>query len=80
MVQAVVDIPEKANHILSIIKPRYKLKDKSEAISKIVLEYGEELLEPELRPEYILKLDKIEKEGYGKGFSSVEELRKHLEK
>ena len=67
MVQAVVDIPEKANHILSIIKARYKLKDKSEAISKIVLEYGEEL-------------DKIEKEGYGKSFSSVEELRKHLEK
>lgn len=80
MVQAVVNIPEKANHILSIIKARYKLKDKSEAISKIVLEYGEELLEPELRPEYILKLDKIEKEGYGKSFSSVEELRKHLEK
>jgi hypothetical protein len=75
MVQSMIDIPEEANHVLNIVKARYKLKDKSEAISKIVLEYGEELLEPELRPEYLKKLEKIRKGKYTK-FNSIDELRK----
>ena len=41
MVQAMIDIPEKANHILNIVKARYNLKTKSEAIAKIVMEHGE---------------------------------------
>lgn len=80
MVQAMVDIPEEVNHVLNIVKARYKLRTKSEAISKIVIECGTNILEPELRPEYIEKLKKIRKEGYSKKFSSVEELRKHIEK
>jgi len=80
MVQAMIDIPEEANQILNIIKARYNLKDKSEAISKVILECGGEILEPELRPEYLEKLEKIHKEGYSKTFSSIEELRKHIEK
>jgi len=79
MVSAMIDIPEKVNHVLNIVKARYKLKTKSEAISKVVSEYGSEMLEPELRPEYIRKLKKIEKEGYGKTFSSIEELRREIE-
>ena len=74
-----IDIPEKVNHVLNIVKARYKLKTKSEAIAKVVSEYGSEILEPELRPEYIQKLKKIEKEGYGKTFSSIEELRREIE-
>ena len=79
MVSAMIDIPEKVNHVLNIVKARYKLKTKSEAIAKVVSEYGSEMLEPELRPEYIRKLKKIEKEGYGKTFSSIEELRREIE-
>ena len=75
MVQAMIDIPENVNHILSIVKARYQLKDKSEAISKIVLECGENILEPELRPEYIKKLEKIQKGKYIK-YNSIDELRK----
>ncbi len=80
MVQAMIEIPEQANHILNIVKARYNLKTKSEAIAKIVLEHGEDILEPELRPEYLKKLEKIEKEGYGKTFTSIEQLRKEIEK
>ena len=80
MVQAMVDIPDEVNHILNIVKARYNLRTKSEAISKIVVECGANILEPELRPEYIEKLRKIRKEGYGKKFSSIEELRRHIEK
>ena len=75
-----IEIPEQANHILNIVKARYNLKTKSEAIAKIVLEHGEDILEPELRPEYLKKLEKIEKEGYGKTFTSIEQLRKEIEK
>ena len=80
MVQAMIDIPEEANQILNIIKARYNLKTKSEAIAKIVTEWGKDILEPELRPEYIEKLKKIDKEGYSKTFSSIEQLRKEIEK
>ena len=80
MVQAMVEIPEEANQILNIVKARYNLKTKSEAITKIVLECGENILEPELRPEYMEKLKGIEKEGYGETFKSIEQLRKKIEK
>ena len=80
MVQAMIDISEEVNHILNIVKARYKLKDKSEAISKIVIECGENIIEPELRPEYLKKLEKIEKEGYGETFNSIEQLRRQIEK
>ena len=80
MVQAMIDIPEEANQVLNIVKARYNLKTKSEAISKIVLECGAGLLEPQIRPEYILRLEKIEKEGYGDKFNSIEQLRKKIEK
>lgn len=58
-----VQISEKANRILNIIKAKYSLKDKSQAINKMAEEFGEVLLEPQLRPEYIKKLKRIEKEG-----------------
>ncbi|MEK6912752.1 MAG: DUF2683 family protein [Nanoarchaeota archaeon] len=78
MVQAMIDIPEKANHILNIVKARYNLKTKSEAIAKIVMEHGESILEPELRPEYLEKLKKIDREK-GIPFKNISELRKIIE-
>jgi hypothetical protein len=64
MPQAMVQISEKANRVLNMVKAKYGLKDKSEAINKMAEEYEEEILEERLRPEYIEKLKKIEKEGY----------------
>ncbi|MEW5955274.1 MAG: DUF2683 family protein [Candidatus Micrarchaeota archaeon] len=55
MVYAVVNISEKANRVLNIVKAKYGLKDKSGAIDVVVEEYAEEILEPSLRPEYIVK-------------------------
>jgi len=62
MVQAMINIPEEVNHILEIVKARHKLKDKSEAITKVTLEFGGEFLEPELRPEFIERAKQISKE------------------
>jgi len=62
MVQAIVNIDEHANRVLNIVKAKYNLKDKSEAITKVVAEYGMEMLEPELRPEFIKELLEAQKE------------------
>ena len=44
MVQAMIKISAQANQILNIVKARYSLNDKSEAIELVVNEYGKELL------------------------------------
>jgi hypothetical protein len=59
MVQAVINIEEKTNRVLNIVKAKFGLKDKSEAINLVVNEYEQNALEPELRPEYKIKLAKI---------------------
>ena len=75
MVQAVINIRERANRILNIVKAKYGFKDKSQAIEHVIEKYESAFLEPELRPEYTEKLEKVRKGKYTK-FSSVEELKK----
>ena len=77
MVQALVEIDENTNRVLNVVKAKYGLRDKGEAIQVVVEKYIEEENEPELRPEYLKKLNKIKKGNYIK-FSSIEELRKTL--
>ncbi|PIU22391.1 MAG: antitoxin [Candidatus Diapherotrites archaeon CG08_land_8_20_14_0_20_30_16] len=62
MVQAIINISEDANMILNVIKAKYGLKDKSEAITTMAEEYKNKLLEPELKPEFIEKMTKIAKQ------------------
>ena len=62
MVQAMINISKKTNQILNIVKAKYNFKDKSQAIEQVVLKYGSEILEPELKPEFIEKMKKLEKE------------------
>ncbi|MBU2476035.1 DUF2683 family protein [Candidatus Micrarchaeota archaeon] len=77
MVQSLVDLKERQNRVLTIVKGKYGLKNKSEAINLIVDQYEKSILEPELRPEYREELLKIDK-GKFKKFSSVERLRREL--
>jgi len=79
MVKAIININENTNRLLNILKAKYGLKDKSEAIDKMAKEYEEEILEPELRPEYVEKIKKIEKHGKFKKYTSVKELRDEIE-
>ncbi len=59
MVKAMIDIDKRANQVLNIVKAQYGLKDKSKAIEKVVHIYEEELMELELRPEFIERIRKI---------------------
>jgi len=75
MVQSIIDLNEREDRILNIVKAKFGLKNKSEAVSLIAKIYEDSFLEPELKPEYIEKLEKIRKGKYIK-FSSIDELRK----
>ena len=41
-----------SNRVLEMVKAAYGLPNKSEAVNKLVHEYGKEMLEPELREEF----------------------------
>ncbi len=62
MVQALIKLNNNINRVLNIVKAKYGLKDKSEAVAFIVNKYIEYENEPELRPEIIEKMKKIKKE------------------
>ena len=79
MVQSIIDLKENEDRVLNIVKAKYGLKNKSQAIALITQIYQESFLEPELKPEYLEKLKEIEKEGYSKEFSSINELRSQIE-
>lgn len=59
MIQAVIKIDDRTNRVLNIVKAKFGLKDKSQAINLVVDEYEQKFLEPQLRPEYMKRLDSI---------------------
>ena len=62
MVNALIKIDENTNRVLNIVKARFGLKDKAEAIGFIVEKYVENENEPDLRPNFLDKMKKIEKQ------------------
>ena len=78
MVQNIIGLGEREDRVLNIVKAKFGLKNKSEAIAFVTQVYEESFLEPELRPEYLARLQKIRKGKYSKVFSSIDELEAHL--
>ena len=78
MAKAVVDFGERQNRVLTIVKGKYGLDNKSDAANFVVSKFEEAFLEPELRPEYKEELLKVDKGRFEK-FSSVKDLRAELE-
>ena len=79
MTQAVIDLNENDDRVVNIVKGKFGLKNKSEAMSVIINGYEQEILEPELRPEFIEEMRKIEKEK-PIAFKNIKELRALIEK
>ena len=77
MVQNIIKIGEREDRVLNIVKAKFGLKNKSEAVAIITQIYEESFLEPELRPEYLKKLQKIRKGKYAQ-FNSIDELDRHI--
>ena len=79
MAQMQIKLEEHEDRILTIVKGKYGLKNKSDAVKFVIDKFEEDMLEPQLRPEYVQKLQKIEKTGKFKSYKSIAELRKHIE-
>ena len=78
MGQAIINLGEHEDRLLTIVRGKFGLKNKSEAVNFVIDQYGDELLEPELRPEYKEELLRIDK-GKFKKFTSIDDLRKEIE-
>ena len=79
MVQAVINIDERVNRVLNVVKAKYGLKDKSAAINLVVNQFEEDLLEPELRPAFVAKMQDLVVRGRFKDFKDLSALRKEIE-
>lgn len=61
MPKAVIDLSERANRIVNIVKAKEGLRGKSEAIERIVEEYEQHILEPQFRPEFVEDVQRVRK-------------------
>jgi len=78
MAQAVIKLGEREDRILTIIKGKYGIKNKSDAVNFVIDKFEKELLEPQLRPEYAEKLSRIKKQK-GILYKDVADLRRSIE-
>ncbi len=79
MVYARITLNEYGNKVLNVIKAKFDLRDKSEAINKFIELFGEEVVEKEASDTYIKNVLEIEKQHfkkYGQRKMSVRELDK----
>ena len=63
MVKAMVDLSERESRIVNVVKAKFGLKDKSQALSLILRRYEECELEPQLRPEFIKEIQEAKEHG-----------------
>lgn len=73
------DISEYSNRVLGVIKEKYGLKDKTEALDKFAELYGEEFVEKELKEEFvneILEITRDEEKKHSKRRMTLKQLDK----
>ncbi|MFH1229010.1 MAG: DUF2683 family protein [Candidatus Aenigmatarchaeota archaeon] len=63
MVKAIVKIDDRTNRVLNILKAKYGLTDKSQALNLMAQQFEESVLEPELRPEFVKSIQETMKGG-----------------
>lgn len=80
MVDARVELSKYSNKVLTMVKAKYELKDKSEALNKFIGDYGPNEVEPEVKEEYVKKILKIEEDYYKKYGHSKKMPEKELDK
>ena len=65
-ISARVELDDYANRVLGIIKIKFGLRDKSEALNKFIQLYGEEVMEKQASEEYTKKVISIAKKHFDK--------------
>ncbi|MBS3060259.1 MAG: DUF2683 family protein [DPANN group archaeon] len=79
MSQVTVTLERNADKVVGIIKSAYGFSSKDKAIQFIIMETGEEIIERELRPEFVKKILNLEKKGKFNKYRSVNSLRDEIE-
>lgn len=77
-----VKVEDYTSRVLGVVKEKYGLNDKAEALDKFVEMYGEEFVEREVREEVIKELIESSKrhfKKYGFRHTSIKDLRKEIE-
>jgi hypothetical protein len=67
LISARVELNDYTNRVLGVIKIKFGLKDKSEALNKFIELYGDDVIEKEVSDEYLKKVIAI----------SEDHLKKH---
>jgi len=81
-ISARVELDEYSNKVLAVIKAKYGLNDKSEAINKLAELCGENFVEKRANDEYVKKVISIansHSKKYGNKKMSLQELNKLCE-
>jgi len=74
MPRTVVELSDHANRVVNVVKAKEGLRGKSDAIERIVEEYEEKILDPNLRPEFVADIQRIRKGKFRKIRSTSEIL------
>ena len=61
MVQAYVDLDDLSNRAVNVVKARFGLRDKSEALNALIHEYADRLMEPQFKPSFAESVRKASK-------------------
>jgi len=61
MVQALIELDENTNRVLNVVKAKFDLKDKGDAIKLVVEKFVDYENEPELRLDFIQKFNEMQK-------------------
>ena len=77
MVQAIVNIGEREDRVLTIVKGKFGFKNKSDAINFVIGTFEKDSLEPELRPEFVRNITK--KKNFT-NYKTLKSFRKEMEK
>jgi hypothetical protein len=56
-------LDERESRVINVVKAKYGLKDRSQALSVIIKRYEEYELEPQLRPEFVEDIEVTLKKG-----------------
>jgi len=79
MTQTLLNLTKSEDIVVNIVKGKFALRNKNDAIRLIINKYREESLEPSLRPEYVEELKGIMKQK-GRKFSSMKDFDSYFEK
>jgi hypothetical protein len=66
MVYARVELNDYTNKVLNVIKAKYDLNDKSEALNKFAELYGEKEVEKQVSDKYVRKILRMEEQHFKK--------------